>query len=56
MAHIGIHRLGSGEREEGGAKHGEGDSRSRVNEVCHRMMRAEGAQNHRRTRDSAEAE
>ena len=36
MAHIRIHRLGAGEREEGGAEHGESDAGSRMNQVDRR--------------------
>ena len=36
MAHIRIHRLGAGERQEGGAEHGKGDAGSGMNQVRQR--------------------
>src|SRR6202049_2268204 len=56
MAHIRIHRLSAGDREKGGAEHGETDARARMEQVDQRMMRAERAQDLRCGNDAAHAE
>src|SRR5580704_6989553 len=56
MAHIRIHRLSAGDREKGGAEHGESDARSRMEQVDQGMMRAQCAQYLRCDNDPAQAE
>src|SRR6476659_11027895 len=56
MAHIGIHSLRAGERQKGGAEHGEGDAGARVAEIEHGVMWADGGKDGRALRDSPEAE
>ena len=56
MTHIRIHRLSAGEREKGGAEHGETDARSRMKQVDERMMQADCAQNTRCPHDTVQAE
>ncbi len=52
MAHIGIHRLPSGDREEDRAEHRKSDARRRLNQVDQGAMRADGLEDGR-GRDNA---
>src|SRR6266478_9713761 len=56
MAHIRIHRLGTGEREEGGAEHDKTDARSGMSQIDQRVVRANRAQDAGGPQDAAQAE
>ena len=56
MAHIGIERLTTGDGQEHGREHGQGEDRARIQDVGQRIIGVDGGQNARRFHDAAQAE
>ena len=56
MAHVGIHRLAAGDREEGRAENGKADVEILVDQEFERIERAQRRQHRRRLDDAVDAE